>query len=176
MNDLRDMLLFVVLLIVLLPGRCFSADDHPGNAEPSVGSPLSVSGEVKEVRLHKEEAAGEMVIDVFMTVHFKNHGTSPLLVFVDKDWPWQGGESLSSSREDVFSRKYVYVSGAWPASDRADWEETLHRLDQKSPPMDLIRLIEPGKEWIFDKSVVLGIGIKGKLRQDQQTMGCDPKG
>jgi hypothetical protein len=163
MNDLRYMPLFVFLSGLLSSGMCFSADNHPGNAEPSPGSPLSVSGEVKEVRLHKNEAAGEMVIDVFMTVHFKNHSSSPLLVFVSKDWPCQGGQTLASSRQDAVSKKYVYVSGAWRSSDKPAWEDTRRKLDQKSPPPDLIRLIGPDAELSFEKTVVLGVEIKGSF-------------
>lgn len=150
-----------MLLLLLLPRMCFSAADHPDDAKPSAGSPLSVTGEIKEVRLHKEQAT--MVIDVLMTVHFKNHSSSPLLLFVSKDWPCEGGETLASSREDALSKKYVFVSGAWPSSDRPAWEETRRKLDQKSPPTDLIRSIEPGTEWSFDKTVVLGVQIDGNF-------------
>jgi hypothetical protein len=161
MNDLRYMLLSLMLSLLCLPDMCFSADDHPGDARPSVGSPLSVTGEIKEVRLHKEQAT--MVIDVLMTVHFKNQSSSPLLVFVSKDWPLQGGATLASSKKDALSKKYVFVSGAWPSSDRPAWEETRRKLDQKSRPTDLIRSIEPGTELSFDKTVVLGVRIDGSF-------------
>lgn len=160
MNDLRYTLLLVMLSLLLSPGMCFSVHDH-ADARPSVGGPLSVTGEIKEVRVHKEQAT--MVIDVSMTVHFKNHSSSPLLVFVGKDWPLQGGTTLANSKEEAIAKKYVFVSGVWPSSDRPAWEETRRKLDQESPPTDLVRSIEPGAEWSFDKSVVLGVQIDGSF-------------
>jgi hypothetical protein len=150
-----------MLWLVLSPGICLSADDHPGDAKPSVGSPLSATGEMKKVGLHKEPAT--MVIDVLMTIHFKNHSSRPLLVFVSKDWPLQGGATLASSRENALSKKFVYVSGTWPSSDRPAWEQTRRKLDQNSPPVDLIRSIGPGAEWSFDKTVVLAVEINGSF-------------
>ena len=164
MNDLRCMLFFVVLLM-LSSGMCFSADNHPSTGELSADNPLSVSGEVSEVRLHNNQAAGQMVVEVFLTLHFKNRSSRPLLVFVSKDWPCQGGQTLASSRADALSKKYLYVSGVWPSSDRQAWEETSRKLDQKSPPTNLIRQIGPGAEWSFDKTIVLDIEIKGSFDQ-----------
>jgi hypothetical protein len=152
MNDLRYALFICMFWLVLSLGTCFSADNY---------SSLSVTGEIKDVRLHKEQAM--MVVNVLITVHFKNRGSSPLLVFVSKDWPLQGGQTLASSRDDALSKKFVYVSGTWPSSDWPAWEETHLNLDQKSPPKDLIRSIAPGTEWSFDKSVVLAIEINGSF-------------
>lgn len=57
----------------------------------------------------------------------------------------------------------MFVSAAWPSSDRPAWEETRSKLDQKSPPRDLLRSIEPGAEWSFERSVVLGVQIIGSF-------------
>ena len=157
--NLRYPLLLVVLLLLFSPNMGFSADQ--GNARPSFDSPLSVTGEIKHVRLREEQSM--MAIDVLMTVHFKNHSSTPLLLFASKDWPLQGGATLANSKEEAIANKYVFVSGAWPSSDKPAWEQTRRNLHQDSPPTDLVRAIEPGAEWSFDKSVVLGIQIDGSL-------------
>ncbi|HVN19735.1 MAG TPA: hypothetical protein VMU05_13205 [Dongiaceae bacterium] len=153
--------IFFILSLLLSSGMSLPVNDHPSDAKRSADKPLSITGRINQVRLHKLE--GTMVIDVSMTVHFKNHSSTPLLVFVRKDWPLQGGATLASSRENAISKKYVFVSGAWPSSDRPAWEETRRKLDQESPPTDLIRSIEPGAEWSFDKSVVLGVETAGSF-------------
>jgi hypothetical protein len=152
MNGLRYLLVFCALWLVGLQRVCFSVDDH---------SPLLVTAEIKNVRLHREQA--RLVVNLLMTVHFKNRSSIPLLLFVSEDWPLQGGQTLASSREDALSNKFIYVSGTWPSSDRPAWAKIRHKLDQKSPPTDLIHAIGPDAEWIFDRPVVLAVEINGSF-------------
>jgi hypothetical protein len=167
MNCLTSSCLWITLFLIVSPIGTFAIDSH-STAAGRTGDSLSVTGEVKEIRLRKNLAAGEMVIDALVTLHFKNHSSSPLLVFVAEGWPLQGAETLSVSKEDVLSHKYVFVSGSWPSSDRAAWEETRHKLEQKSPPPDLVRSIGPGEEWREDRAVVMGIQIDGSIDRNNK--------
>jgi hypothetical protein len=164
MSDLRYSLYFVILWVVALFSHS-STDDRLGKTRSSSGSPLSISGDVKQVRIRKAQAAGQIDIDVLATLHFENRTSRPLLIFVGKDWPWQGGQTLAASRDDALSHRYLYSSGIWPSLNKPAWEDTRSKLDQKSPPADLVQMIMPGAEWSFDKTVLLSIQVKGSFEK-----------
>ena len=130
--------------------------------EAKVISPLAITGDVKQIKLSKEDKCC-ITARVTLGVHFLNRGSVPVLLFVGKGYPLQGNYLLAGSRDDALHQKYLLINSAWPSSDRPAWQETRGKLDQAIPPEDLIRVIKPAESWDFDTEAVLSIEIKGSF-------------
>lgn len=144
-------------------GIFVSAQERPSVSTRPPGNPFSIIGEIKEVRMNKDDTSGFIIVELSMIFHFNNSSSKPLLIYIDEDYPWKGSETLARSREDALLRQFVYKSEGYLSYYWPYWDKIRSRLDQKTPPSDLIRKIGPGEEWSFNKKVYLSIEISGSF-------------
>gem|GEM_PF-1541651 len=161
---MRHIIRFVLIMVVVFGGMNISAGDPSKIAKSNDGELMTISCEVKKVQLQKKPFPTSVInFEVTLKIHFKNNSESSLLLFTNDLYPWVGGIYLATSREDALSKNFVLSSEALLSSDPPTWNAIRHNLDKKSPPSNLIRIIEPNAEWIFDKTVPIGIQIKGSF-------------
>jgi hypothetical protein len=150
----------------------------------NAASPLSITGEVTNIQAHEDKRW--MDFRVSLHFHFINRSSRPIFLFAKKDvvspagvegdkqygplgaWPCLVGATLADSRTDVYLKKYLYSSGARPAANPQGWNATHRRLDQASPPAELIHVIEPGGSWNSEDMVYLGIDKEPLIISDDR--------
>jgi hypothetical protein len=136
------------------------------SSEPS---PLAITADLNDIQLTREDT-GAIVFEFFLTFHFVNQSSKPILLFVKDGVPAQSfpyplpiAQTLSGSQEEASAYRFLHVSSALPASDKPAWEDTGKRLDHATPPPDLIRIIEPGKSLDRATAVHIFIDKEGSL-------------
>jgi hypothetical protein len=159
---------FLFLAVVLSTSLCYLAKDHHGKTNSPVKCPLTLVGEVKNISITNKDLASVVDFEVIMTLHFKNESSSPVLVYAGEDYPWLGGITLASSKEESLAKKYIYSSGGYLSYYWEYWNKIRLKLERKIPPKDLIRIIDPGEEWSFDKKFFLEIYTKKETWQTNE--------
>ena len=160
MNTMKKAICIAMLTII------YSATSHPmQGSDIEKKQPITVTGEVEEVHLGNENSAW-VSIEASVALRFINHGSQPILIFVNDPWPWLGDEYLSSSQENSSLGKYLHSSSVWPSSDRSEWEPIRLKLDQSSPPGEYIHTIPAGDTWRHE--VKISLMIEKSVRWDER--------
>ncbi|MFL6333090.1 MAG: hypothetical protein ACJ754_07065 [Pyrinomonadaceae bacterium] len=94
---------------------------------------------------------------VDLSLDFVNTGSRPVIILRPeiRDVPgvfWAGWVSLSWTREDSETEKFIYAHSRWP-SFRGKAEELAGRLDEAAPPDELTRVIRPDETWTWRTQV-----------------------
>ncbi len=151
----------ILLAIVLCTGNIIWSKDHQGKKEPFAKCPLILTCEVKNISITNKDLPSYVHVELLLTCHFKNISSDPVLVYAGEDYPWRGGVTLASSEEESLSKKYLFADGGYLSYYWDYWNMIRLKLERKIPPKNLIRIINPGEEWSFDKKVFFSISYFG---------------
>jgi hypothetical protein len=130
----------------------------------TAGDPnVRVRAEISSVKLIRREK-NELQFRIQAHIRITNVSTDPVFVFgglaSDKyQYPLRGSVNLARTEAQALSGRYVvHNNGMYPSLDNSlYWQVLSNKLDQETPPADLIRRIELKEFWEFDREIVFGI-------------------
>jgi hypothetical protein len=130
---------------------------------------VKVTSEVETVKAIESDA-GLVTFSAHIVLRISNSSVSSVLVLADE--PVIVGESLSQSREDALSCRYLYDTSYLPSVDKnPKWQNLRLQLDRTDPPEALVRTIPPGGTWKFEKDVAFAIGkTTGKFSNGNESL------
>ena len=98
--------------------------------------------------------------DIDLRLDFSNQGKQPIIIlqpYGDYEF-WHGASSLALTKADSEAYNDVYSSAAWPSSCFCEPYYMLARkLDQRTPPTDVTRVLAPGTNWNWKTTIRLSI-------------------
>ena len=129
-----------------------SKDDDEPNALVLAGKVLGTRCKLNNTRY--------IACEIDLRLDFSNKSSTPIIIlqpFGEYKF-WHGGNSLSLNKTDANSYNYVYLSSAWPSIYKtSEYSQLAEQLDQKSPPPNLTRIINPNESWNWNTTILLGL-------------------
>lgn len=127
---------------------------------------LSLRGRVSDVKLVREND-DSIVFDVTLNLEFTNNSDKPVIT-LHREF-WIGAKTLARSPEDAAAYKYLYASSHWPSiSASPEWGGLRQRLDQPSPPPDLMSVLAAGETLPYKARVTLYVEKAGSFDKTSQ--------
>jgi hypothetical protein len=103
-----------------------------------------------------------IVFEVMLDLECTNKSDKPVIILRREFW--LGAKTLARSPEDATLNRFLFASSHWPSvSTSPEWVELRRRLDQPSPPQDLLGLFASGETLPYETRVSLSIEKAGNF-------------
>jgi hypothetical protein len=109
---------------------------------------LTLTGRVVESKL-TDDGSGSMELSLKLSLQLTNNVTRPVLLL--RREPWTLERKIVAYPADAEGDAYLYWQSSYPSNGRSpETAKVRRRLDEPSPPPDLIRELAPGETMTFE--------------------------
>ena len=117
----------------------------------SEGCGLVIRGKVSDIETVAADKR-QVVFKIKLDVKFANEGDRPIILFNpdNESRYWLGGWALYEAEAESGTAQPVFVDGYWQSVSGGEFYQNLaDRLDVKTPPADLTRILKRNEKWAF---------------------------
>jgi len=131
------------------------AQERNRSTKHDKGPNVSLRGQIESTELRDVTAKGVSLV-VRLKLEFRNNGPKPI-IFLNEPAPALTGATLNREVSDT-PRNALVTDYRGPSVDTsAKWLTLRDSLDKAVPPSDLVRILQPGELWWFDRTLDIAL-------------------